>query len=154
MVGTTEAANLLGISPRRLRYLLQADRVFGAFKVGRTWVIPLVNGMPLIKTRKRGPKATWKKPESPPSLYGVHVNSTIFGKKDKDGNYVPVITVKRGSENIYGRRVVIPGPCTVVYDYDNGRWGAKSWIETYEQPIIVGDRFTFAEIQASMAAST
>ncbi len=60
--------------------------------------------------------------------------------------------MKRGGKNTYGRRVVIPGPCTVVYEFENAlSAGAKSWIETYETPIFIGETFTYAEIEALMA---
>ncbi|MDJ0735819.1 MAG: helix-turn-helix domain-containing protein [Nostocaceae cyanobacterium] len=151
MVGTTQAANLLGISPRRLRHLLQEGRVHGAFKVGRTWVIPLVNGLPVITTKKKGPQSTWRQTKHPTLNY-VHVNSKLFGKKDVEGNYVPAITVKSGSENTYCHRVVIPGSCTVVYAFENAlSAGAKSWIETYSTPIFVGETYTYGKIQASLA---
>ena len=143
MVGTAQAANLLGISPRRLRYLLEAGRVHGAFKAGRAWVIPLVNGLPVIATKKKGKHST---------LNYVHVNTKLFGKKDVEGNYVPAITVKAGSKNTYCRRVVIPGACIVVYEFENGlSAGAKSWIETYETPIFMGETSTYIEIEASLA---
>ncbi len=151
MVGTAQAANLLGISPRRLRYLLEAGRVHGAFKAGRAWVIPLVNGLPVIATKKKGPESTWKKTKHSTLNY-VHVNTKLFGKKDVEGNYVPAITVKAGSKNTYCRRVVIPGACIVVYEFENGlSAGAKSWIETYETPIFVGETSTYGEIEASLA---
>jgi excisionase family DNA binding protein len=43
MIGTTEAAFLLGICCHRVRQLLQAGRIIGAVKVGRFWRIPLFN---------------------------------------------------------------------------------------------------------------
>lgn len=109
MVGTKKAASLLGITPRRLRYLIQANRVHGAFKLGRTWVIALVNGLPKIKAGKRGPKSTWKKAKSPPQTQ-IHINRHMFGKKDSKGEFLPVITVKENGENTYCHRVFIPEP--------------------------------------------
>lgn len=53
MVGTTEAAKLLEVTPRRVRDYLLGGRVHGAFKVGRAWVIPLINGLPVITEGKR-----------------------------------------------------------------------------------------------------
>lgn len=41
IVGTTEAAFLLGISVSRLRVLLQENRIIKARKIGRVWAIPL-----------------------------------------------------------------------------------------------------------------
>jgi hypothetical protein len=153
MIGTTKAAELLGISPRRFRYLLQENRVHGAFKVGRTWVIPLVNGFPVIKPGESGPKPKWKTPPAP-KLYYIHVNTQLFGKKDKKGNYVPVITVKTTKSNFYSHSVVIPGPCQVVYDFENQKNGsAKCWIETYQEPTLLGEKLTFADIQARLSTS-
>ena len=60
-VGTTEAASLLGISPRRLRQLLGEHRVRGARKSGSIWIIPLFNGVPVIIKGQRGPQGTWRK---------------------------------------------------------------------------------------------
>ncbi|NET52523.1 MAG: helix-turn-helix domain-containing protein, partial [Merismopedia sp. SIO2A8] len=58
-VGTAQAAELLGISTTRVRQLLKQGRIQGAYKVGRFWVIPLFDGMPVITKGSRGPKARW-----------------------------------------------------------------------------------------------
>ena len=150
MVGTTEAAALLGITPRRLRYLLQQGRVYGAYKLSRTWVIPLVNGLPKIKQSKRGPKPTWKKVKSPALTY-IHINRQLFGKQDCNGELLPVITVKDNHKNTYCDRVVIPGPCAVVYEYDSPRDGARAWIETYGKTVPINP-CTFSDIQARIKA--
>lgn len=42
IVGTTEAAKILQISSARLRRLLIAGRVEGAYKSGKMWLIPLL----------------------------------------------------------------------------------------------------------------
>ena len=150
MVGTIEAAKLLNITPRRLRDFLISDRVHGAFKVGRAWVIPLIDGFPVIADGKRGPKPTRRISRTPkPNI--VHVNTKLFGQKDISGNYVPVITTKIGEENIYSEAVVIPGPCKIVYNFENGtKSGAKCWIETYQEPTFVGETLTYAEIQVRL----
>jgi hypothetical protein len=151
MVGTTEAARLLNISPRRFRDFLLRGRVHGAFKAGRAWVIPLIDGLPLIAEGKRGPKPTRRISRTPsPSV--VHVNTKLFGQKDIEGNYVPVITAKTGGENFYSEAIVIPGPCKIVYNFDNKlNSGAKCWIETYQEPTFIGEKLTYAEIQARLA---
>ncbi|NEP36908.1 MULTISPECIES: helix-turn-helix domain-containing protein, partial [unclassified Moorena] len=41
IVGTTQAAFLLGICVQRVRQLLKNGRIKGAQKVGRFWQIPL-----------------------------------------------------------------------------------------------------------------
>ncbi|NEO97257.1 MAG: helix-turn-helix domain-containing protein [Symploca sp. SIO2E9] len=58
-VGSTEAAHLMGVSPRRIRQLLSEGRIEGAFKIGKFWMIPLVEGMPQVRPGNRGPKASW-----------------------------------------------------------------------------------------------
>lgn len=83
MVGTTEAAKLLNISPRRLRHLISQNRVFGAFKAGRNWVIPTINGYPKIKTASHGPKSTWKKVQVPAQNV-IHINRQLIGMKMND----------------------------------------------------------------------
>ena len=55
IVGTTAAAKILNISTSRLRFLLVSNRVEGAYKTGRIWLIPLFNGKPIIRKGKRGP---------------------------------------------------------------------------------------------------
>ena len=60
-VSTTEAAKLLEISPRRLRTLLAEGRVFGAYKSGKLWFIPLYNGLPTIERRSsKKQQGTWR----------------------------------------------------------------------------------------------
>ncbi|NEQ87459.1 MAG: helix-turn-helix domain-containing protein, partial [Moorea sp. SIO2I5] len=61
MISTAQAADLLGVSATRVRYLLSKGRVKGAYKVGRTWVIPLFDGMPVVTPGTRGPKRNWSK---------------------------------------------------------------------------------------------
>jgi len=65
IVGTTETAKILNISTGRLRILLIAGRVEGAYKTGRIWLIPLFNGKPIIKKGKRGPAPRWRNPRKP-----------------------------------------------------------------------------------------
>ena len=146
MIGTTEAAKLLNISTRRLRYLLSQNRVYGAFKVGNRWIIPLIEGYPKIKTASRGPKSTWKKVKTPAQSF-VHINRQLIGKRKLDGEFLPAISVKRRNENIYSSRVIIPGPCVVVYEYENPMPGckARAWIQTFCQPIPING-CTYPEI--------
>lgn len=47
-VSTSQAAEILNISTSRMRYLITQGRVKGAYKVGRTWIIPLFEGNPII----------------------------------------------------------------------------------------------------------
>ncbi|MEL6457075.1 MAG: helix-turn-helix domain-containing protein [Cyanobacteria bacterium J06621_15] len=150
MVGTTEAAELLNISTRRLRCLLSQNRVHGAYKSGRGWVIPLVKGYPKIKKASRGPKSTWKTVKTPGKSF-AHINRKFIGKKKTDGKYIPPISLKSKGKNIYSSRVIIPGPCVVVYDYENRMPGCKAtaWIETFSLPRIVNG-YSFEEITAEL----
>ena len=136
IVGTTEAAKILNISTTRLRVLLIAGRVKGAYKTGRIWLMPLVNGKPVIKRGTRGPAPRWRNPRVPAKTI-VHVNSQRIKQNQKHQQRQPVITVKRGKENRYGHEVEIPGGCRVVYRPESHRCGAKVWIETlYEVEVI------------------
>ncbi len=63
IVGTTEAAKILKISTARLRALLIAGRVEGAYKSGKMWLIPLVKGKPIITRGTRGPVPRWHNPK-------------------------------------------------------------------------------------------
>ncbi|MDY6901937.1 MAG: DNA-binding protein [Cyanobacteriota bacterium] len=136
MIGTTEAAKLLEISARRLRCLLAEDRVIGAFKAGRNWVIPVIEGLPKIKAAARGPKSIWKKLQTPAKSV-IHINRQVVGKK-VDDEYIPPISVKYRKENIYCLKVEIPGPCTLVYQPESPLPGCKAtaWIESFIQPIV------------------
>jgi hypothetical protein len=147
MVGTIEAGKLLNISDRRVRYLLADNRVEGAFKVGRIWIIPLVNGMPIVKTFNKGPVPTWKQLKKK-ALSRIHINKHLFGKQDSNGQYVPVVIVKKpGGKPIYCHRVEIHGYLSVIYDYENPFENARVWIETDSEPKIVGESYTYAEIK-------
>ena len=83
IVGTTQAAKILKISTARMRTLLASGRVQGAYKSGRLWLIPLVNGKPIIRKRKRGPDPRWKNPQTPAKTI-VHVNSQGLKNNQKD----------------------------------------------------------------------
>lgn len=129
-VGTTEAAKRLGISGARLRVLLQENRVQGAYKSGRIWIIPLYNGMPVITKRDRGPKPTWKTKQVPAKSI-IHVNRNVIKNNKETGNCAPVIAVKYRQNNHYGHEVAINGPCRLIYRPNAPRcFGATVWIET------------------------
>lgn len=150
MIGTTEAAKLLEISARRLRYLLAQDRVIGAFKAGRNWVIPVIEGLPKIKAASRGPKSIWKKLTTPAKSV-IHINRQVIGKK-VDDEYIPPISVKYRNENIYCLKVEIPGPCTLVYQPESPLPGSKAtaWIESFFQPI-TKNGCSFEEVKQLLA---
>jgi hypothetical protein len=129
IVGTTEAAKILNISTARLRTLLIAGRVQGAYKSGKMWLIPLFNDKPIITRGKRGPAPRWCNPRTPSKTI-VHVNSHRIKQNQKKKERQPVITVKKGNTNIYGHQIEIPGGCRVVYNPDSPICGARVWIET------------------------
>ena len=136
IVGTTQAAKILNISTTRLRVLLKAGRVRGAYKTGRIWLMPLFKGHPVIEGCSRGPKPTWRKRRKPAKTI-VHVNSHIISHNQKTQERLPVITVKKGNSNIYGHQVEIPGGCRVVYSPKSRCGGAKVWIESlYDVKVI------------------
>jgi hypothetical protein len=155
IVGTTEAAKLLNISTARLRVLLMAGRVEGAYKTGKMWLMPLFNGKPIIKRGTRGPAPRWRNPRKPGKTI-IHVNSHKIRQNQKQNLTQPVITVKKpcnslrqshsfseaglstprvdsptnGILNLYGHEVEILGGCRVVYRPNASKYGAKVWIET------------------------
>ena len=117
-VHTTQAASLLGISSRRLRKLLQEGRVMGAYKSGKFWLIPLHNGMPVIKKAKRGQAGTWKRGKEPKKSI-VHINSNVIKQNIKKSpeNRKPAIAIK-GAQLGYVHHLEIPAPCRIVYSPD------------------------------------
>jgi excisionase family DNA binding protein len=58
LLSTAEAAEMLGISPRRMRALLEEGRVREAKHVGRAWVVPSES---LDALRDRKPGRPWPK---------------------------------------------------------------------------------------------
>ena len=163
IVGTADAAKILNISTARLRVLLIAGRVQGAYKTGKMWLMPLFNGKPIIKRGKRGPAPSWRNPRTPAKTI-IHVNSQRIRQNQKHQQNQPVITVKKncssqlstpsvseaehkvgsatkGQLNLYGHEVEIPGGCRVVYRPNSSRCGAKVWIETlYDVKVFSFDR--------------
>lgn len=136
IVGTTEAAKLLNISTGRLRTLLIAGRVEGAYKTGKMWLIPLFKGKPIIEYRKRGPAPRWRNPQKPAKTL-LHVNTHKIKQNKKECLQQPVITVKKGNTNQYAHEVEILGGCRVVYRPDRPMCGATVWIETlYDVTVI------------------
>ena len=98
IVGTTEAAKILGVSTPRLRVLLIAGRVEGAYKTGKMWLIPLFEGKPIIRRGLRGPAPRWRNPRKPAKTI-VHVNSHKIRANQKYQQQQPVITVKNKNTN-------------------------------------------------------
>ena len=136
IVGTTDAAKILNISTARLRVLLIAGRVEGAYKTGKMWLIPLFKGKPIIRRGSRGPAPRWRNPRKPAKTI-IHVNSHLIRANEKYQQQQPVITVKNKNTNQYGHEVEIPGGCRIVYRPDASFCGAKVWIESlYEVRIV------------------
>ncbi len=130
LVNTTQAASLLGVSPTRVRMLLKQGRVIGAYKLGKFWVIPLTDGMPIVSKGTRGPSTSFKSArKSAHSI--IHINRQKVARNQKDSREEPVITVKCGNSNRYGHTVEINGPCRIVYSQDRTLFGARVWIETF-----------------------
>ncbi len=130
LIDTTQAASLLGVSPTRVRMLLKQNRIVGAYKIGRFWVIPLTDGMPVISKGTRGPQFSFKSArKSAHSI--IHINRQEIARNQKENREEPVITVKKGNSNTYGHTVEINGPCRIVYSQDRTLFGARVWIETF-----------------------
>jgi hypothetical protein len=129
LIGTTEAAFLLGICHQRVRQLLTEGRIKGAKKVGRFWQIPLYRGIPRIIPGKRGPIGTWKKILQRTASY-IHINQQKLQKNRKNKTKEPVITVKQGFKNTYCHEVEIAGPSRLIYRPENKKsCGATLWLE-------------------------
>lgn len=143
---TTQAAFLLNISTGRLRTLLNQDRVKGAHKVKRLWMIPLNDrGMPEIKLGSRGPQPTWNKIKRQAKTI-VHVlRKTIDYNRDNGTSY-PALAVKVGDKKDYCHALKINGSCQIVYQphqpNKSQAGGARLWIEV--EPEILVERKYFS----------
>lgn len=129
LIGTVKAARLLGISCQRVRQLLKAGRITGAFKEGRFWRIPVTKGMPKVKAMNRGTKGTWRKRPSV-AFWTIHIIKQNLDRNRKYKTNEPVIAVRQGNRVKYCHSVLIDGPSRLVYDPDNPlACGATLWIE-------------------------
>ena len=139
-VGSTEAAIMLGISDARVRRLLNQGRIQGATKEGRTWMIPLYNGMPVIIAGRRGPEGTWyKRPREVETC--IVVNRQTMASNAKDNKSEPPIVVKLGKHSHECHELEINGPCRLVYNPDSGPCGASLWIEVAADVPLVRRKF-------------
>ena len=147
IIGTTEAAHLLGISAQRLRVLLAQGRVKDADKKNGFWQIPAYGRkgyeMPIIFPGRRGPQGNWcKEKRSKPTM--IHVNQHII--KENANNPLkdikPVVSVKQTKRNDYGYQLEIKGPCRIVYSpHDPAECGAHLWIDTFSRVQFVDINF-------------
>ncbi|NES84332.1 MAG: helix-turn-helix domain-containing protein [Moorea sp. SIO2B7] len=129
-IGTTKAAELLGVSSARIRQLLLEGRIEGAYKIGKCWAIPLFHGKPHIKKGTRGPKPYWRSGRKPATKF-IHVNRHAIAHNQKSQENLPVISVKQGKHNLKSNEVFINGPSRIVYRPDAPKsFGARVWIET------------------------
>ncbi|MDY7006442.1 MAG: hypothetical protein SWX82_21610 [Cyanobacteriota bacterium] len=150
IIGTREAAFLLGICCQRVRVLLSQNRIKGAYKHNGFWRIPLYGKMPVVIPGSRGPKGVWchKKRENPTI---IHVNQHII-KANIDiikenpqvsiEDLIPVVSLKQTNHNDMGHQMEIHGPCRIVYrPLEPLRCGAHLWIETYHPVQFVDTQF-------------
>ncbi|MGD1700525.1 hypothetical protein [Dapis sp. BLCC M229] len=150
IIGTREAAFLLGICCQRVRVLLAQGRIKGAYKHKGFWQIPLYGKMPVVIPGTRGPKGVWchYKRKLPTK---IHVNQHLIkanGKRIKEDpemtpdQLIPVITLKQTNCNDMGYQMEIHGPCRIVYKpYEPLSCGAHLWIETYKPVQFVDTQF-------------
>jgi hypothetical protein len=132
-----ETATILGVSPRRVCFLLSQNRIQGAFKAGHQWLIPLCDGKPIIDEGKRGPKPRWSKRLKNPRKQDLTVIKVIrqnIDSNEKNQTHKTVISVKRGQEPaIQGYALDIYGPSRICYSPEarKDKGGARVWLETY-----------------------
>jgi hypothetical protein len=74
----------------------------------------------------------------------IHVNRHFIAANAKDGGNRPVYTIKDRGKTRYAREVIIDGPSKLVYDGSQLNCGARAWIETDSNLILV-DEMSFAE---------
>lgn len=79
----------------------------------------------------------------------IHVNRSHIAKNTKDGGNRPVYTIKTGGKTRYAREVQIQGPSTMVYDGRQLSCGARAWVET-DSDIVLIDEMTYAEAKEAV----
>ena len=79
----------------------------------------------------------------------IHVNRQFIAMNAKDGGTRPVYTIKQGSKTRYAQQVEILGPSRLIYTGTQLKCGARAWIETEADVLLVGE-CSFAE--AKLAA--
>lgn len=74
----------------------------------------------------------------------IHVNRQHVSMNAKDGKDRPVYTIKTGSKIRYAREVLVDGPSKMVYNGKQLSCGARAWIETDAEVVLV-DEMAFKE---------
>ena len=74
----------------------------------------------------------------------IHVNRQHIAMNAKDGGNRPVYTIKDGGQTRYAREVEILGPSRLVYNGDQLRCGARAWIETHADIVLI-DEMSFQD---------
>ena len=147
IVGVTEAAFLLNISPSRVRVLLRENRVKGATKECGVWKIPLFKGMPKVAEKGSGLKGTWRKRACKVETK-IHVNKPKIDSNRKNQTYEPVITVRQGSRTTYCHMAEIKGECRIVYrPHDKLPCKAVVWIEVLPDTLVIPQLFEPQELK-------
>ena len=82
-------------------------------------------------------------------MHIIHVNRQHVGMNAKDGGNRPVYTIKTGSKTRYAREVIIQGPSRMVYNGNQLKCGARAWIET-ESELVLIDEMTYKEARSSI----
>ncbi|MGB3692363.1 MAG: hypothetical protein WA865_21290 [Spirulinaceae cyanobacterium] len=144
-INTSIAAQMLRVSQRRVLYLLQQQRIKGAYKKRTGWVIPLYKGKPKVSRGTRGPKPRWSttKGRGPRIIY-VNKNHITTNEKRiaQHGAEVPlktVVSVRHGTnKTVFGHELEIFGYCQIVYCPEQPQdCGASLWIKTYSDVKVV-----------------
>ena len=78
----------------------------------------------------------------------IHVNRQHIAMNAKDGGNRPVYTIKSGGRTRYAREVQINGPSRLVYNGEQLKCGARAWIET-EAEIVLIDEMSFSEARTA-----
>ncbi len=146
-VSVTQLAEILSISASRVRKLVSSGRIIGAFKVGFTWMIRLVQGMPQIIKGRRGPDLTFKN-KAPKGKKRIYINRQTVSQNKEKREDKPVICINQSNKKVeHAHEVFIQGSCRIIYNPEKAPCGgATVWIETYSgvtivnrTPIIVTD---------------
>jgi hypothetical protein len=80
----------------------------------------------------------------------IQINHKLLSKNNKDGLSRPVFVVKFGeklSKTYYAKEVKILGESKMIYSDKPLPCGAKAWIET-ESEIVLVDKMTLREVKA------